>query len=462
MEILFDLQKDHSRILKNSTAAERIKKLKFLEALILKKRGLLKEALQKDLHKSGIESDLTEIFPALNEIRFIRRNLRQWMQDKKVITPLPLFGTSSYVKYEAKGNILILSPWNYPINLCLVPLAGAIAAGNAVILKPSELAPNCSAVLSEMFRNNFDNKEIAVVEGGVETAQALLKLKFDHIFFTGSSRVGKLIMHAAADNLSEITLELGGKSPTIVDEHVNLKVAAKRIVWSKFINAGQTCIAPDYILVHKSKAKELRSLIKSEIIRSFGLDPQNSDSLGRIVNKVNYDRLENAQKESVSLGARYEAVGVNDPTDKFIAPAIVFDQKEEDYFSQEEIFGPVLSLVEYADMDEAIAKIQGRSKPLVLYIYSKNRKNINRIINETSSGAVVVNHGLLHFSNNYLPFGGVNESGIGRYHGKHTFLTFSNEKSILKQWFPLSVSTIISAPFTKTAKRIVDFIVRWL
>ena len=458
---IFQSQKAYKSILKHSSVSDRKRKLKALERAILKYRKELQGGLYADFQKSATETDITEILTTLAEIRFLKKNLGYWMKDKEVFTPLTLFGSNAKVVHEPKGNALIIVPWNYPVNLALIPLAGAIAAGNTVIIKPSEFTPNVSAVMKKMLAEVFEENEVCVIEGAVKTAQELLSLPFDHIFFTGSPAVGKIVMEAAAKNLSSVTLELGGKSPTIVDETANIETAAIRIVWSKFINNGQTCIAPDYILVHKSKKVALINALKKQIEAQFGTD-NSSESLCSVINERHLSRLSEILNEAINMGGQIECGGDFFSESNSFSPTIISNVNIESRLMQEEIFGPIIPVLIYEKLDEAIEFINNREKPLALYIFSKSKSNTDKMLRGTSSGGVVINHGLLNFSNSNLPFGGVNHSGIGKAHGKQSFIEFSNEKAVVSQWSPISVSTFLRQPFTHGTKRLIDLLMKWV
>ena len=457
---LFELQAKNKEILKKSTAKQRLKRLKLLEDLVLEYRPRLKDALYQDLRKNEVESDITEISSVLTEIRFIRKRLRYWMQEKRIPTPAILFGTSSRLRYEPKGTTLIISPWNYPVNLSLLPLAGAVAAGNTVVIKPSEHSPTVSAVIREMIEKKFPQSEIAVVEGDASVATELLDHPFDHIFFTGSSRVGKIVMTKAASNLSSVTLELGGKCPVIIDKKVNLDKAVQRIVWAKLLNSGQTCIAPDYLLVHESRKEALITRLKQEFDGYSEAMKNNETDFSCLVNEKQFQKLSLELDRSVSNGAKVHRFGQSDATVLRFAPALLSDVAPDDYFATEEIFGPVLPVFTWTDPDELIGRINSKPKALAIYIFSNSGQTIRRIKEETSSGALVVNHNIIHFSNLNLPFGGINSSGIGKYHGKYSFECFSNQKAIVKQWSFLSASSIFRVPYSKSAKSFADFMVR--
>lgn len=376
---------------------------------------------------------------------------------------IALLSTKSWIQYEPRGVVLIIAPWNYPFELNVAPLISAIAAGNCVIIKPSELAKHTSILIVRMITELFPENEVAVFEGEKEVSIELLKHPFDHIFFTGSTAVGKKVMEAAAKNLSTVTLELGGKSPTIVDKSANLKDAAEKIIWSKFMNCGQTCIAPDYLLVHKSVSKQFSIHLKNSIQKFYvnsNTDSSTFKDYACIINKNHYNRLKNVLEETVKSGANIDIGGELNENAKFISPTILSNISTDSKIMAEEIFGPILPIVEYEDTKEAIAFINKKPKPLALYIFCNDKITVDTILTNTSSGGVCINDAVIYFSQINLPFGGVNASGMGRAHGFHGFKTFSNEKAVLKQgrFSPLK---LIYPPYTKRVQKIVDLMLKY-
>ncbi len=461
---LFESQRQHKWIVKNSTVKDRKIKLNKLKKAVADFTPKFIEAMYLDFKKPEVELLLTEIYPVNCEIDDCLSKLGQWMSNQKVDTPIALLGTSSYVKYEAKGNTLILSPWNYPINLTLIPLVSAIAAGNTSIIKPSEYTPNTSQVLAELIAQTFESEEVAVILGDANTATELLKLPFDHIFFTGSTTVGKIIMRAAAENLSSVTLELGGKSPCIVEDNANIDAAAKKIVYTKFLNCGQTCLAPDYILVHESIKYDFTQKLIENIRKFYGneKDIETSNSYPRIVNQKHTERLHNLILDATIKGAKILIGGRYDAKANFLSPTVITNVDYTMSLMQEEIFGPILPIITFTNLDEVIEQLQGKDKPLASYIFSENQKNIQKYLNKTSSGAVCINDATIHFINSNLPFGGSNHSGIGRCHGKAGFLEFSNTKSILKQHFASGAANFLMPPYTPKVMRLVKIMLKWL
>jgi acyl-CoA reductase-like NAD-dependent aldehyde dehydrogenase len=389
---------------------------------------LISDALYKDFGKSAFETYATETGSIIEEINNALRNLKEWMAPVPVKNPLVLFRSESKITYDPYGSVLIIGAWNYPFALTLIPLVGAIAAGNCVVLKPSEMAHHSSHAIARILRSTFDEEHVSVIEGGVDVCTELLKQRFDYIFFTGGAAVGRIVAMAAAKNLTPVTLELGGKSPCIVDDDEDIAIASKRIVWGKFINAGQTCIAPDYILVNEDVKEKLIENLKRNIESFYGDDPRRSPDYCRIINKKHFQRLTALiEKKKVVYGGQVSK------TDLYISPTIMDFVSWDDKVMQEEIFGPILPILTYEDIDEAIDEISKRDKPLAIYLFSDNKKVHEKVMRNTSSGGLCINATILHTSNPNLPFGGVGKSGMGNYHGKNSFLTFSHEKAVMKK-----------------------------
>ncbi|MHC0064584.1 aldehyde dehydrogenase [Nostoc sp. UIC 10890] len=411
----------------------RIEQLKTLKQAIIEHEQAIVEALQTDLHKPEVETYITEI-SVVKEIDYVIKHLQNWSKPKKASVSWDFFSYSARIYAEPLGVVLIIGPWNYPFQLIISPLIGAIAAGNCAILKPSEIASHTSDIVAKIIAKYFDPAYIAVVEGGVEASQKLLAEKFDHIFFTGGTAVGKIIMAAAAKHLTPVTLELGGKSPCIVDTDIKLEHTVRRIAWGKFINAGQTCIAPDYLLVNKKIKKDLIDGLEKSLREFYGDNPVNSPDYARIISEKHFDRLVNFLKDGeVIIG------GENQPSERYIAPTVIDHVSLEDSVMQEEIFGPILPVIEYTDIAEAIALINSRPKPLALYLFSQDKNLQKRVLQETSSGGVCINDTVMQVGVSSLPFGGVGDSGIGHYHGKASFDTFSHKKSVLQNSFWLDL-----------------------
>lgn len=399
-----------------------------LKAAIQQKETEIIAALHQDLGKPELEGYIE--MAVIQDLDFALKNLKSWMKRKKVKTPLTQFPASGYIYSEPLGNVLIIAPWNYPFSLSISPLVGAIAAGNCAIVKPSELAPQTSQVLTELINQTFADNYVQAIPGGVEISQALLAEKFDHIFFTGGTKVGQIVMEAAAKNLTPVTLELGGKSPCIVDRNIDLKETAKRITWGKYLNAGQTCVAPDYLLVESSIKTELITAIQQCIQDFYGDNPQASPDLARIINQRQFDRLQQLLNQGKIIQG-----GQTDREDLYIAPTLITDVDLASPLMQEEIFGPILPILEYQNLSEAIALINSRPKPLALYVFSRDQQIQQQVLMNTSSGGVCLNDTIMHIGVNDLPFGGVGDSGIGSYHGKTSFDTFSHQKSVLQKTF---------------------------
>lgn len=411
----------------------RIMKLKSLERAIEGNKDIIVKALKADLDKPGFEAYF-EILGVLSEIKYTIENIKAWAKVQKVATPFHQFLSSAKIYTEPLGVVLIIGPWNYPINLMLAPLVGAIAGGNCSILKPSEIAPHTSSVLAEIIQKTFDPSFITVIEGGVETSKEILSESFDHIFFTGGIEIGKIVMSAAAQNLTPVTLELGGKSPCIVDDTVHLEYTAKRIVWGKFSNAGQTCTAPDYLLVNHKIKKELLNSIKKHIREFYGNEPSKSHSYARIINQRHFNRLTELLKEGeILLG------GDTNLETLYIAPTVIDRVSWKDKVMQEEIFGPILPVFEYIHLSEAIDLVNKQPKPLALYFFSNNKKNQEWVLQETTSGGACINDTVMHLTVPALPFGGVGASGFGRYHGKAGFDNFSYQRGVLNKSFLLDL-----------------------
>ena len=458
---LFNRQKANQFKMGNTTYKERIKKLETLKnALEFSHKQKIRDALYADFKKPFLETDLTEIYPVLSEIKFAKKNLKAWLEHQKVDTPLALLGASSYIKYEPKGVCLIISPWNFPINLTFGPLVSAIAAGNTVIIKPSEMTPNASKVMSEIIKELFKEDEVALIEGEVEVSEELLKLPFNHIFFTGSPQVGKIIMKAASAHLSSVTLELGGKSPTIIDDSANLEKAVEKIIFGKFTNAGQTCIAPDYVFLKSNLKSEFIELFKRKIVEFYSENAERSESYCRIVNAKHFERLVSYIKEAKTNSSDIVSGGTYNSQDSYIEPTLVFDAPEDSKLMQEEIFGPILPVKMYSNLQEVVDYINSNEKPLALYIYSKTQKNIDYIMDNTRAGSGCINHNLLQFLNHNLPFGGSNNSGIGKSHGFFGFEAFSNRRSMMRQ-HTIGATDLLRPPYNNFKQKLIDLTLKW-
>ena len=416
----------------------RIKQLRKLKKVIKQNQQKIEDALWKDLHKSPEESYLTEISIVTGEIDNHIKHLKKWAKPKRVSTPLHVLPSSSKVIYEPLGVSLIVAPWNYPFQLLFNSLVGSISAGGCSVLKPSPYTPTTAKVMEEMITENFDSKYIAVIQGGRKTNTILFKQRFDVIFLTGSPYLGKIAMKAAAEYLTPVVLELGGKSPCIVDADANIDIAAKRIAWGKLINAGQTCIAPDYLFAHKSIKNELLDKIAKNIKEMYGENIKESRFYPRIVNEQAMEKLEVLLKQG-----DIHSGGEIDKKERFISPTIIDNVKTDFLIMQEEIFGPILPVLSFENIDETIKYINKNEKPLAFYYFGKNKK-AKEVLSKTTSGGACVNDTLMHITNHKLPFGGVGNSGMGKYHGKESFLAFSNQRAVVSTptWIDLPLKYV--------------------
>ncbi|XP_051891264.1 aldehyde dehydrogenase family 3 member A2-like isoform X1 [Pristis pectinata] len=427
----------------------RIQQLKALERMLTEKKDQVLEALQKDLQKNKFAVEIFEIVGILNEITVTLNKLPEWTAREYVSKSMTTLMDTVFIHREPLGVVLIIGAWNYPLALVLQPLVGAIAAGNAAVLKPSEVSGNTAQLLADLLPQYLDKELYPVINGAEKEATELLSIQFDHIFFTGSAAIGRVVMEAAAKHLTPVTLELGGKSPCYIDSNCDLDVACRRIAWARYANCGQTCIAPDYILCDKSIQDEVVKKIGSTITEFYGSDPQKSPDYGRIVNQRHFQRI-----MSLLEGVNVAYGGQNDEGDLYIAPTVVTDVDPDSRIMQEEIFGPLLPIVTVSSVDEAIAFINKRDKALALYVFSHNKKLINRMITETSSGGVTANDCLIHYTLHTLPFGGVGKSGFGAYHGKYSFETFSHRRAcVLKSLGMEKVNSIRYAPASDSKEK---------
>ncbi|AIY39190.1 Aldehyde dehydrogenase [Collimonas arenae] len=457
---VFALQRATALRLRQSTKAERIAKIRKLKAALLANREAVIAAGFADFGKPATEVELTEILPVIAEANDALRKLGGWMKPKKVWPSRMAVGTQGYMQYEPKGRVLIVAPWNYPVNLSLGPLVSALAAGNAVIIKPSEMTPHASAVIGKIVREVFTEDEVALFEGPAPVAQALLELPFDHIFFTGSPAVGKIVMAAAAKNLTSVTLELGGKSPTIVDETADLNMAAKNILWAKFTNNGQTCIAPDHIYVHASVKDEFLRHCIAALEEAYGKDAQQIDSpcLARIVNERHAERVKALLDDATARGARVVTGGQVDAGQRYIAPTLIDGIPDDAKIMSEEIFGPLLPIISFTELSTVIARINADPKPLALYVWSRKQENIDKVMQQTTSGGACINHCVVQFLHGNLPFGGVNNSGIGSGHGHHGFLAFSHERAVVRG--RIMLAKMFYPPYTGMTRRLVNLFIK--
>jgi aldehyde dehydrogenase (NAD+) len=461
---VFDLQKKKALVMRTSSPKERINLIRRLHDWIISHREEIRKALILDYNKPAAETDMTEIYPVLSEARYAIMNLKNWMRIKRVPTPVTFLGTRASIQYEPKGCSLIIAPWNYPFNLAICPLVSAISAGCTVILKPSEMTPHTSSLIKRMIAEVFEKNLVSVFEGGAGTSQMLLAKPFDHIFFTGSPAVGKIVMRAASENLASVTLELGGKSPVVITEDADLKDAARKIASTKFINCGQTCVAPDFVLVPKHLKDEFVQNLSQTIGELYGSNGnliEKSPDYSRIVNVKHFTRLLDLLRDAESKGAHVAVGGKYIEEKNYIDPTVLTAVNPNMALMQNEIFGPVLPIMDYEDLDEALAFVNQMPKPLALYAFSKSDKKLAHIFRKTSSGGAVANDCMLHFIHPELPIGGVNNSGIGKSHGHYGFLEFSNQKSILKQRIGFTAVTPLFPPYTKAKEKIVDGLLKW-
>ena len=421
------LQRDFFKTGATRSIGFRKEALRKLKRMIINNEKRFMDALYLDQHKAPFEAYASEIGLILSEIDMHLKHIKSWNRTRSVPTPFVLLPSKSKIRQEPYGLAMIMAPFNYPLGLLLTPLVGAISAGNCVVLKPAHYSGHISDLLAELITDTFPEKYISIFTGGRDVNTALLSERYDYIFFTGSPMLGKVVAEAAAKNLTPVTLELGGKSPCIIDESANLKRAARRIVWGKFLNSGQTCIAPDHIIIHHSIKDEFILLVKNEVEKQFGKNPQHSPDLGRIINEAAFDRISSyLNNANVLIG------GETDKADKYIAPTLIEVRDDNIPVMQEEIFGPILPVIEFDDLNKVIKEISEKEKPLALYYFTSNKKNVDVLLSRVDSGAVGINDVLIHFGNKNLPFGGVGNSGMGAYHGKYSFDTFSRKRPVIK------------------------------
>lgn len=439
---------------KTRALSARIDALNRLEQSILTYEQELYQALRSDLGKSRAESYMCEVGLTLSELRYVRRHVKSWSRNRRVHTPLAQFHAASFTVQEPYGVVLIMSPWNYPMLLTLEPLIGALAAGNCCVLKPSAYSPATSAVMAKLIREAFPSDYVTVIEGGRKENEDLLNQKFDYIFFTGGVNVGKLVMEKASTHLIPVTLELGGKSPCIVDHTANIPLTARRLVFGKYLNCGQTCVAPDYVLVEKSVKEKLLTCIKEEIRKMFGEHPLENPDYGKMINQKHFDRVRGLiDPMKLVAGGQVQEETLR------IAPTVLADVTAEDPVMQEEIFGPVLPVIPVKDIEEAIQFVQERPKPLALYVFTEDKRTEQRVLTETSYGCGCINDTIIHLATSEMGFGGVGNSGMGSYHGKKSFDLFSHEKSIVKKstWMDLPMRY---QPYTVWKEKLVRMFVR--
>jgi aldehyde dehydrogenase (NAD+) len=458
---IFEAQKNNQLAVKLTSLNDRKAKLKKLKSAIKANENSVFEALKKDLRKNAFEAAVFEVLFIYAEIDFAISNLSDWTTPQPVSTNLLNIQTRCTIGYEPKGVCLIIAPWNYPFQLLMSPLVSAIAAGNCCILKPSELAAATSTVIVQLIKETFKQDEIAVVEGDAAVSRELLSLPFNHIFFTGSTQVGKVVMEAASKHLASVTLELGGKSPVIIDERSDLKKAVAKLTWGKLANAGQTCIAPDYVFIHENQQDKFIGLLKERIEKEyFNAGIINKDDYGKIISDNHFKRLKNLVDDATQRGAQIKIGGTFEETDRTVHPTVLTNVSADSLVLQEEIFGPVLPVLTYKNMADVINYVNAHNKPLALYIFSSSKKNVDTILANTSSGGVCVNDVMVHYTNPNLSFGGVNTSGMGGSHGFHGFKAFSHERSVMQQSKIIDLNKIVYPPYK--AKKLILKLLRKL
>ncbi|MCK9283856.1 MAG: aldehyde dehydrogenase family protein [Rhodocyclaceae bacterium] len=468
-----DLQSDISRVFaaqretalqwRTSTAKERIGRIRRLHDAVLDYRSQIHEAGFKDFRKPAAEVDLGEVMPIIGEARDAMRHLGKWMKPTRVMPTRMMLGSRSWIKHEPKGRSLIISPWNYPVNLALSPLVSSLAAGCPTILKPSELTPHLSGVVGAIVEEVFQKEEVAVFQGDAALSTRLLDLPFDHIFFTGSPAIGKVVMAAAAKHLTSVTLELGGKSPTIIDADADIRLAAQTVIWGKFTNNGQTCIAPDHVYVHASiKEAFVRECIAA-LQGAYGATAErqkDSPMLTRVVNARHTQRVASLLDDATARGARVLCGGEVRQEDCFIQPTLLDSVSADATIQREEIFGPLLPIAEFDDLTTVIDKINAQPKPLALYFWGHRSERIDLVLNHTSAGGTCINNCIVQYLHGGLPFGGVNNSGIGSAHGHFGFRAFSHERAVVRSY--VSTARIFFPPYGRTTRRLLDLVLRIL
>jgi aldehyde dehydrogenase (NAD+) len=461
--VLFESHAVTALKLRQSTAAERCRKLARLLDAIYERKDAILDAAHRDLGKHPTETNLTEVLPLVGEVKHAIANLKRWMRPQRIGPTAATLGTSSRVIYQPKGRCLIISPWNYPLSLALGPLVSAVAAGNTAILKPSEFTPNTNRVVKDIIGAVFPLDEVAVVEGAAQAATDLLSRAFDHIFFTGSPEVGKKVMAAAAVNLTSLTLELGGKSPVIVDDSANLRSAAQHIIWGKMVNAGQTCIAPDYVYVHRDVADKFVELCRNTITERYGASDaaiKSSSDFPRMIHRRHTERIAGLIDDAVRSGSQIVCGGASDADSRYVAPTLLREMPADSQIRREEIFGPVLPILTFDSLDAVIAEINAAPKPLALYAWTRSERTVEALETNTSSGSLCVNLCLQQFAQHNLPFGGVNTSGIGNAHGFFGFKAFSHERAVMSAG-PLSALKLLFPPYDARKRRLSELLIKY-
>ncbi|GAB2540801.1 aldehyde dehydrogenase family protein [Spirosoma aerophilum] len=458
----FEAQRRNAQQMALTTSEQRLERIRRIQAWVTTHELDIQRAMYDDFKKPSAEVMLGELMALNAEIKHTIKHLKGWMKPQSLPTTLSLVGTKSQLLHEPKGNVLIIAPWNYPFVLTIRPLVSALAAGNVAILKPSELTPHTAGLIKRMITELFPPEEVTVFEGDADVSKALLELPFNHIFFTGSPAVGRVVMTAAAKHLASVTLELGGKSPAIVDESADIKQAAGQLAWGKCLNNGQTCIAPDYLLVHASIKETFIKTLRNTMTGMYSPDGkpvEESDSYARIVNNQHFARIRELLDDAVSKGATIVHGGSMNADKNFVEPTILEQVTDNMRVMQDEIFGPLLPVLTYTDLDDALAIVNQREKPLALYIHSRNRKTIQYILDRSSAGDTVINDTLLQFGNVELPFGGVNNSGLGKSNGYFSFQEFSNQRGVMQREF--GTMKFIYPPYTDKVKKLINLVVKY-
>jgi aldehyde dehydrogenase (NAD+) len=451
VDTVLERMRRHQWTVRRRGAAERVARLRALKRAIVARREEILDAMHADFRKNRSEAELSEVQLVLNELNAAIEHTPAWMRPVDVATPLHLLGTRSRIEYQPRGVVLVVAAWNYPFALVFAPLVPAVAAGNCVVIRPSEKVPHTSAVAERIVADVFPSEEVVVVRGDRAFAEHLVSLPFDHVFFTGSTPVGRAVMASAAANLTSLTLELGGKSPAIVDETADVEHAARCIMWGKFVNAGQTCVAPDFALVHASKAPAFLDAARRVLAAFYGAsedERQATDDYCRMIDEPSCRRVAALIEDAVRHGATIEAGGRVDLRERYISPTVLSSVGRDAAIMRDEIFGPVLPVLTYVSADEAVDYLESRPRPLAMYVFSGNSRKADEWIARTRAGGTVVNNCLVHLVNPNLPFGGVGESGFGRYHGRFGFETFSHARAVLVQGRP-RLSQIFYPPYAR-------------
>jgi len=452
----------HSPAVASTGAEQRREKLLRLERAILSRRQAIRDAVWSDFRKPPEEVDLSEVFATVSELRHVRRKLAKWMKPRRAETPLAFIGSRGWIVPEPRGCVLVISPWNFPLMLALGPVVSAVAAGNCVVVKPSELTPATSAVVRDILAEVFSENEVAVVEGDASVSQALLRERWNHIFFTGSTAIGRVVMRAAAEHLCPVTLELGGKSPAIVEAGTDLDEAARKIVWGKLSNGGQQCIAPDYLLVERSAEAALIEKMKAQLALRYADGGGAGAPIASIIDERHFRRISVLVDGAVADGAEIVTTGRRDAATRHLPPTILRNVSPRSAIMEEEIFGPVLPVLTWERLDDAIRFVNDREPPLALYVFSRNHRIVEAVLRGTRAGTTAINDVVIQFAHPNLPFGGFMESGFGRGHGKEGFDTFSNLRSVLEQPRRFGTMSLCYPPYTPLVRKLIDFAVRWL